>query len=93
MRFDYILIDTPPVMAVTDPCVVAHAVDGVVLTLRNSKQGRPHAQGAREVLDRTGANVLGVVVNGVTHRFAFAGYGDLGISGRVVAPNVQASRS
>ena len=91
-RFDYILIDTPPLLAVTDPCVVAHAVDGVLLTLRNSKHGRPHAQCAKEILDRAGANVLGVVVNGVTPRFAFAGYANLKLPGQGWTRKAKANR-
>lgn len=64
-EFDYVLIDTPPVLAVTDPCVVAPRVDGVVLLIRITKDVRPHARRTVESLHELGANVLGVVVNGV----------------------------
>jgi capsular exopolysaccharide synthesis family protein len=63
-RFDFVLLDTPPVLAVSDPCVVAPRVDGVLLTLRVVKNGRPAAERAKEVLLSLGANLLGVVVNG-----------------------------
>jgi capsular exopolysaccharide synthesis family protein len=65
-RFDFAVIDTPPLLAVTDPCVVVPYVDGVLLTLRLSKNAKPHARRAREILATLNANVLGVVVNGVT---------------------------
>ena len=65
-RYDFVLVDTPPLLAVTDPCVVAPRVDGVVLTMRMSKKSRPKAERAREILTTLGVNVLGVVVNGVT---------------------------
>ena len=66
--FDYVLVDTPPLLAVTDPCVVAGHVDGLVLILRLSRQGRPHAERARQILMSLGVKVLGVVVNGVTRQ-------------------------
>ena len=62
------VVDTPPLLAVTDPCVVAPRVDGVLLTMRLSKKGRPNAERAREVLGALGVNVVGVVVNGVNRR-------------------------
>src|SRR5262249_14369578 len=64
-RFDYVLVDTPPLLAVTGPCVVASGVDGVLLTIRVSKNGRPAAERAKELLTSHDANVLGVVVNGI----------------------------
>lgn len=63
--YDYVLIDTPPVLAVTDPCVVAPRVDGVVLLIRITKDVRPHARRTVESLHELGANIVGVVVNGV----------------------------
>jgi capsular exopolysaccharide synthesis family protein len=62
--FDFVVVDTPPILVVTDPAVVAPRVDGVVLCIRVTKNGRPYAERAREVLQSLGANVLGVVVNG-----------------------------
>lgn len=62
--FEFVVVDTPPILVVTDPAVVAPRVDGVVLCIRVTKNGRPYAERAREVLHSLGANVLGVVVNG-----------------------------
>jgi len=64
-KFDFVVIDTPPVLVVTDPCVVAPRVDGVILTLRLARNVRPAAERARDIFASLGANVLGVVVNGV----------------------------
>ena len=64
-KFDYVIIDTPPLLAVTDPCMVAPYVDAVMLTVRISKNVKPHASRAKEILATLGAKVLGVVVNGV----------------------------
>jgi capsular exopolysaccharide synthesis family protein len=67
-EFDYVLVDTPPLLAVTDPCVVAGCVDGLLLILRLTRQGRPHAERAREILLSLGVRILGVVINGVTRQ-------------------------
>jgi polysaccharide biosynthesis transport protein len=74
-EFDFVLIDTPPLLAVSDPSVVAPRVDGVVLAIRVSKNGRPNAERAREILKTLGANLLGVVVNGAGTGPGKYGYG------------------
>ena len=73
--YDYVLVDTPPLLAVTDPCIVAPHMDGVLLTLRASKNGRPAAERARDLLGLSlKIQVLGAVVNGVGKHGAIAGY-------------------
>jgi capsular exopolysaccharide synthesis family protein len=67
-QYDFVLIDTPPLLAVTDPSVVVPSVDGVLLVLRMSRHVRPKAERARDMLGALGANVLGVVVNGMNAR-------------------------
>lgn len=62
--FDIVIIDTPPLLAVSDPCVVAPRVDGVLLTIRLHKDSRPAAERAAEILSGLDARLLGVVVNG-----------------------------
>jgi capsular exopolysaccharide synthesis family protein len=73
--FDLVMIDTPPLLAVSDPAVVAPRVDGVLIVLRYSKDGRPTAQRAKQILDTLGVNVLGVVVNAVDYHSAEGKYG------------------
>jgi capsular exopolysaccharide synthesis family protein len=67
-EFDLVLVDSPPLLAVTDPSIVAGRVDGVILTLRLSRQGRPQAERACEIMKSLKVNVYGVVVNGVTRQ-------------------------
>ena len=74
-RFDFVLVDTPPLLAVTDPCAVVPRVDGVLLTVRNSKNCQPQVEQALEVLDTVGAKLLGVVVNAVGPQFSPTVYG------------------
>src|SRR5476651_1743646 len=62
--YDYVVLDTPPVLAVSDPSAVAPRADGVILVFRMTSKVRPAAERAREQLTQIGANVIGVVVNG-----------------------------
>ncbi len=71
-EYDFVIIDTPPLLAVTDPCPIAARVDGVILTLRIKKNVRISAERASEILRNLGANIIGLVVNGVG---AQSGYG------------------
>lgn len=74
-QYDYVLVDTPPLLAVSDPCAVAPRVDGVLLTIRVSKNGRPAAERARDMLAGLRVQVFGVVVNGIGKQGAMSGYG------------------
>lgn len=71
-EFDFVIIDTPPLLAVTDPCPIAARVDGVILCLRIKKNVRVSAERAVELLGNLGASCIGLVVNGVG---AQSGYG------------------
>lgn len=62
-EFDVVLIDTPPLLAVSDPCIVAQHTDGLVLVLRMSKNRRNAAKRATEVIATNNIQVLGVVCN------------------------------
>ncbi len=71
-EFDFVIIDTPPLLAVTDACPIAARVDGVILCIRIKKNVRVSAERATEMLTNIGANCIGLVVNGVG---AQSGYG------------------
>lgn len=62
---DFILIDTPPVLAVTDCAVLAPLTDGILLVARAGSSTREGAAQAVEVLRRSVTRVLGVVLNSV----------------------------
>jgi len=59
-----VIVDTPPVLAVSDAAVVSEAVDSVILALRVVKHGRHAAIRTRQILEEHNIPVLGVVVNG-----------------------------
>ena len=62
-QFRHIVIDTPPVLAVTDAVVCARIADVVVLIARSEKTGRQSLIRTRDVLRKVRANIAGVVVN------------------------------
>lgn len=71
-KFDMIIVDTPPLLAVSDPSAIAAVVDGVVLTMRLRRNVKPLVTRAAHILESVDANLLGIVVNGVSQE---AGYG------------------
>lgn len=74
-RFDQIIVDSPPVLPVTDARILAASCDLTVLALRAEKSTRRAATYARDVLLSVGASVLGVVVNDVPRHRGSYGYG------------------
>jgi capsular exopolysaccharide synthesis family protein len=62
-RFDHIIIDTPPALAVTDATLVGSLADGVVLTLRSHKVTREEARLVRDRLRQADIKILGAVLN------------------------------
>ena len=76
-RYDLIIVDSPPLLAVSDPATIASRVDGVLLVMRITKDGRPEAVQAKQLLASMGAEILGVVVNG-WHQVRGYGYGYYG---------------
>lgn len=63
--FDYVIIDTPPILSVTDAQVIANKCDGVILVISGEKTYRERAKKAKEILENARAQILGVVVNQV----------------------------
>jgi capsular exopolysaccharide synthesis family protein len=64
-HFDYVMIDSPPVMAVTDASVIAHIASGVVFVVGCEMTAKGAAKAALEQLDGAKAHYLGAVLNRV----------------------------
>jgi polysaccharide biosynthesis transport protein len=64
-RYDYVLFDTPPVLSVTDPAIVAAQSDGMVLVIRQGYCTRRMLTRAAEILRDLDVKVYGFVFNGV----------------------------
>lgn len=62
-RFDHIVFDTPPILAVTDPQILANKCDGVVMVVCSRKTRKDRALKAKELLEKAQSHLLGVVVN------------------------------
>jgi capsular exopolysaccharide synthesis family protein len=67
-EYDNIIIDTPPVLPFADALVLAARADGVILVARSGISQAKGVLRAREVLARSGANILGLVLNAVRSR-------------------------
>ena len=63
--FDYVLVDTPPIMPVTDAAVVSGKVDGTILIIASGEVSPSIAVEAKKRLEQAGAHMLGVVLNKV----------------------------
>jgi capsular exopolysaccharide synthesis family protein len=76
-RYDFVLIDSPPIFPVTDSTILATFVDGVVLVVRGQRTDRQVIREALERLRFMGARIAGVVLNGVDpdssdyHRYSY----------------------
>ena len=58
-QFDIIVLDTPPVLATADACIVASLTDGVLLVVRAGTTDKNAAQRAYQQLSNVGARVVG----------------------------------
>ena len=67
-QFDHILIDSPPLISVTDPVILSTMVDGSILVVQAGKSTRELVRRARQELAGVGAKVFGVVLNNVDVR-------------------------
>ena len=74
-EYDYVLIDTPPVLPVTDALVLSRMVDGVILVLTSGEIKVEMARDVKNQLVQADANILGVVLNKVRSEHHGYGYG------------------
>jgi len=70
--YDVILVDTPPILPVTDSAIVASQADGVVIVYQAGKVGRLVLKRAKVHVENVGGKVWGVVLNDV--KTEIAGY-------------------
>lgn len=65
-KSDMVIIDAPPILAVTDAGVLSRLSDGVLLVVSVGVTPRDVAKAAKEQLQQVGARILGLVVNGLS---------------------------
>ncbi|MCL2546591.1 MAG: CpsD/CapB family tyrosine-protein kinase [Oscillospiraceae bacterium] len=74
-RYDYILIDMPPVNVVADAGILSKYMAGVVLVVRQNRTKNQDVKQAISQLNFAGVNILGVLLNDVKERQEKYGYG------------------
>jgi capsular exopolysaccharide synthesis family protein len=72
--YDVILCDSPPVLAVTDPVVLATILDGVVVVVSSGHTRIDALERAVELTENVNARILGFVLNNFDLRAAYGGY-------------------
>jgi capsular exopolysaccharide synthesis family protein len=86
LAYDYVLIDSPPVLAVADALELARIVDGVIIVARRDRATRDEARELRSLVERLGINLLGVVFTDVGPAAGYYGYGRYGYGARTEQP-------
>jgi capsular exopolysaccharide synthesis family protein len=79
-QYDRVIVDCPPVLAVSDAQIVGQLVDGAILVVRPEKNHRKSVTRAVDSFRASGCRLLGIVANGISSdssEYGYAyGYGD-----------------
>lgn len=62
-NYEYIIVDTPPIIAVTDAQLLSSYADGCLLVVASSQVDRKTAEKAKELLQKVNAKILGAILN------------------------------
>jgi len=62
-QFEYVIIDCPPLLPVTDAAILSAKADGCVLVVHAGVTKRPHFIGSRDAVKAVGSVILGVIIN------------------------------
>ncbi len=73
-KYGFIIIDAPPVLAVTDAAILATKADGALLVIESGRNELKMVQKALTHLNRVGVNVLGGVVNSINIKDLYGKY-------------------
>lgn len=65
--YDYVLLDSPPAVTVTDAAILSTQVHGVLLVVRSATTRHEMLREVRGLLAKGGARILGAVLNGVQY--------------------------
>jgi succinoglycan biosynthesis transport protein ExoP len=64
-QYEYIVLDSPPILSVTDGVLLSRQVDAVILVVRHGKSSKHIIRRGRDLLVRSGAPMAGIVLNAV----------------------------
>jgi capsular exopolysaccharide synthesis family protein len=83
--YTHVIIDSPPILSVTDGVLLARESDAVVLVVRHGKSSKHVVRRARDLLLRSGAPITGIVLNAVDMNspeyYGYYGYSGYSYSG------------
>jgi capsular exopolysaccharide synthesis family protein len=83
--YTHVIIDSPPILSVTDGVILAREADAVVLVVRHGKSSKHVVRRARDLLLRSGAPITGIVLNAVDmsspEYYGYYGYSSYGYGG------------
>lgn len=68
--YDFVLVDAPPLLNITDGRILAAVVEGTVLVIKGGATSREQVQRAQDCADAVGAHMIGVVLNDIDLRDA-----------------------
>ena len=77
-KYDYVIIDTPPLGSVIDSAVVAKIADGAVIVIEAEAISYHFVQDVKKQLEKSGVKILGTVLNKVPVKTGKYGYGKYG---------------
>lgn len=72
--YDFIIIDCPPIMLVSDAIPIGNVVDGTIFVCSSKLTGRKDARASIEILQKNNVNILGTVLTQVEQDSSNAGY-------------------
>jgi uncharacterized protein involved in exopolysaccharide biosynthesis/Mrp family chromosome partitioning ATPase len=73
-KYEFIVIDAPPAVAVTDAAVLGLVVDGVALVIESGRNDKEIVLKAKSLLERVGINLVGVILNNVMEKNLYGDY-------------------
>jgi len=73
-HYDVVVIDSPPLLPVTDAAVLSRITDGVLLVVSSGQVRAPELTAAVETLEAVDGRLLGVVLNGLPRTAGYGGY-------------------
>ncbi len=82
-KYDYVIIDCPPILPVTDAAIISTRADGALIVVHAGVTKRPHFYGTRDALKAVGTEILGVIINKIPnnavgyeygYRYGYTGY-------------------
>ncbi|MBL0060012.1 MAG: polysaccharide biosynthesis tyrosine autokinase [bacterium] len=73
-RYDVVLLDSPPVVAVTDAAILTTRADATIMVVSSGMTGRAELKRALGLIQSVGSNVMGVILNGLDIKKMYGSY-------------------